>query len=127
MAHSSEDVMHEQINKNYSPSRKNPASILQGFQNLPGYVFGDYIYKSADYLDLLESKIDGIAAFCDRFRLNTPGKFKIKTCRGAACLAARSIVPFVTLNGKFYRRLDKSISKSFKKTGRRPEGLVSEV
>jgi NADH-quinone oxidoreductase subunit E len=39
----------------------------------------------ADYLDLTETDVYGVATFYNQFRFNPPGKNPIKVCLGTAC------------------------------------------
>jgi NADH-quinone oxidoreductase subunit E len=116
--------------------------ILQAVQERFGYLSRENIYLAADYLELPESKIYGVATFYNQFKLNPPGEYQIQVCRGTAChvkgsfdlveslkrelgidvdqttgdglfsletvacLGACSIAPVITVNGKFYGRLD---------------------
>jgi len=157
MSHISEDVTQEEIIKSYPQSREYLISILQAVQDQTGYVSKESIYKIADYLELPDSKIYGVATFYNQFRLNPPGKHQVQVCRGTAChvkgssgildsikreleidvggttkdglfsldtvacLGACSIAPVITLNGKFYGRLDnkkvQSLLKRVRKEG----------
>ena len=59
--------------------------ILQEIQEREGYLSEKSIYEVADYLDLPESKIFGVATFYNQFKLTKPGKYQIQICRGTAC------------------------------------------
>jgi NADH-quinone oxidoreductase subunit E len=157
MSHISEDVTQEETIKSYPQSREYLISILQAVQDQNGYVSKESIYMIADYLELPESKLYGVATFYNQFRLTHPGEYQIQVCRGTAChvkgssgildsikreleidvggttkdglfsldtvacLGACSIAPVITLNGKFYGRLDnkkvQSLLKRFRKEG----------
>jgi NADH-quinone oxidoreductase subunit E len=59
--------------------------ILQELQGKHGYLSREGIHEVADYLDLPESKIYGVATFYNQFTLTPPGKYRIQICRGTAC------------------------------------------
>ncbi|MFW6180920.1 MAG: NAD(P)H-dependent oxidoreductase subunit E [Spirochaetota bacterium] len=69
----------------YPRSREYLIPILQALQERFGYLSRENIYQAADYLDLPESKIFGVATFYNQFKLNKPGVFRIMVCRGTAC------------------------------------------
>jgi len=136
------DELMEKIKSTYPSEREYLIPILQEVQQNLGYLSNESIYKIAEYLELPESKIYGVATFYNQFKLNPPGKFQIQICRGTAChvkgsnniletlkrvldidtgqttkdglfsletvacLGACSIAPVMTVNGKFYGRLD---------------------
>jgi len=136
------DELMEKIKSTYPSEREFLIPILQEVQQNLGYLSNESIYKIAEYLELPESKIYGVATFYNQFKLNPPGKFQIQICRGTAChvkgsnniletlkrvldidtgkttkdglfsletvacLGACSIAPVMTVNGKFYGRLD---------------------
>jgi len=69
----------------FPDSRDYLIPILQEIQEQEGYLSEAGIYEVADYLDLPESKIFGVATFYNQFKLTKPGKYKIQICRGTAC------------------------------------------
>jgi NADH-quinone oxidoreductase subunit E len=71
--------------RRYPPSREHLIPILQEFQDRYGYLSRENIYAIADYLELPESKVYGVATFYNQFKLNPPGKYLIQICRGTAC------------------------------------------
>jgi NADH-quinone oxidoreductase subunit E len=75
---------HDLIRK-YPAARDSLIPILQAVQEQEGYISRESICAIADYLDLPESKIFGVATFYNQFRLNPPGRFQIQICRGTAC------------------------------------------
>jgi NADH-quinone oxidoreductase subunit E len=50
-----------------------------------GSLSKEHICEVADYLELPESKVYGVATFYNQFRLNPPGKHQIQVCRETAC------------------------------------------
>lgn len=135
-------VLMGKIKSIYPAGREYLIPILQEVQKNLGYLSRESIYSIANYLDIPESKVFGVATFYNQFKLNPPGKFQIQVCRGTAChvkgsfniletlkrlldidagqttkdglfsletvacLGACSIAPVITINGKFYGRLD---------------------
>jgi NADH-quinone oxidoreductase subunit E len=73
------------ILKKYEKSREYLIPILQDIQGAFGYLSKEHIWEVADYLELPESKVYGVATFYNQFRLNPPGKYQIQICRGTAC------------------------------------------
>ncbi len=73
------------IFRKFPPSREYLIPILQEVQEHFGYLSKDNIYAIADYLELPESKVYGVATFYNQFKLDPPGKFRIQICRGTAC------------------------------------------
>ena len=75
----------EEIISKFPKTRDYLIPILQGLQEKNGYLSEENIYAVADYLDLPESKIFGVATFYNQFKLTKPGKYKFQVCRGTAC------------------------------------------
>jgi NADH-quinone oxidoreductase subunit E len=69
----------------YPRSREYLIPILQEVQDRLGYLSRESICAIADYLELPESKVYGVATFYNQFKLNPPGKYQIQVCRGTAC------------------------------------------
>lgn len=80
-----EDTRVEELLSRYPPSREYLIPLLQALQERFGYLSRENIYRAADYLDLPESKIFGVATFYNQFKLNKPGMYRIMVCRGTAC------------------------------------------
>jgi NADH-quinone oxidoreductase subunit E len=59
--------------------------ILQMIQDKLAYLPHEVIAIVADYLDLSESDVYGVATFYNQFRFIPPGKNPIKVCLGTAC------------------------------------------
>jgi NADH-quinone oxidoreductase subunit E len=74
----------EMIRK-YPPSREYLIPILQEVQDRLGFLSRESIFAIADYLELPESKVYGVATFYNQFKLRPPGKYQIQICRGTAC------------------------------------------
>lgn len=59
--------------------------VLQGTQNLFGYIPQEAFPYLAEKLNLNLSEMYGVATFYAQFRLNPVGKHIIKVCHGTAC------------------------------------------
>ncbi len=60
-------------------------SILQYCQNQDGYISRETVKRIADYLDLSEARVYGVASFYTQFRFEKPGDHQIRICLGTAC------------------------------------------
>jgi NADH-quinone oxidoreductase subunit E len=81
----------------YPPSREYLIPILQDVQDHHGYLSKENIYAVADYLELPESKVYGVATFYNQFKLYPPGRYQIQICRGTACHVKGSLNLLETL------------------------------
>lgn len=59
--------------------------ILQGTQDIYGYLPKDAFYKIADITGIELNEMFGVATFYTQFRLSPVGKHIIKVCHGTAC------------------------------------------
>ncbi|MEA2106510.1 MAG: NADH-quinone oxidoreductase subunit NuoE [Bacteroidota bacterium] len=59
--------------------------ILQGTQNIYGYLPKNAFLKIAEVTGIELSEMYGVATFYTQFRLNPVGKHIIKVCHGTAC------------------------------------------
>ena len=75
----------DEVLSRYEPRRESLIPVLQGVQEIEGYLPKASIHRIADYLGLPESKIYGVATFYNQFKLNPPGRYQIQVCRGTAC------------------------------------------
>jgi len=82
---------YREIFRKYAASRDSLIPILQAVQESEGYVSGESIAATSDYLDLPESKIFGVATFYNQFRLSAPGRCQVQICRGTACHVKASL------------------------------------
>jgi NADH-quinone oxidoreductase subunit E len=71
--------------KDFEKSRSQLIPILQKTQERLKYLPQEAIQLVADYLELPESQVYGVATFYNQFRFNPPGKYPIKVCLGTAC------------------------------------------
>jgi len=69
----------------FSKERGMLIPVLQMIQDTLGYLPPEAIAIVADYLDLTQSDVYGVATFYNQFRFNPPGKNPIKVCLGTAC------------------------------------------
>ncbi len=59
--------------------------ILQDVQDRLGFLPQDAMGEIAEFLDLSENDVFGVATFYSQFRFSPPGRHHIKVCRGTAC------------------------------------------
>jgi len=59
--------------------------ILQGAQELLGYLPAEVFRKISDETGIAVSELYGVATFYAQFRLNPVGRFIVKVCHGTAC------------------------------------------
>jgi NADH-quinone oxidoreductase subunit E len=59
--------------------------LLQGAQDIYGYIPGEVFQKIADETAIPLSDLYGVATFYAQFRLSPVGKHIIKVCHGTAC------------------------------------------
>jgi NADH-quinone oxidoreductase subunit E len=71
--------------KGFGKERSNLIPILQMIQNTLAYLPPEVIAIVADYLNLTESDVYGVATFYNQFRFNPPGRNPIRVCLGTAC------------------------------------------
>lgn len=73
------------IIEKYKTKKGNMIPLLQGTQNLYGYIPGDAFVKISEATGLKISDMYGVATFYAQFRLKPVGKHIIKVCHGTAC------------------------------------------
>ena len=71
--------------EDFGSERSKLIPILQMVQTTLGYLPPEAIAIVADYLNLTQSDVYGVATFYNQFRFNPPGKNPIKVCLGTAC------------------------------------------
>ena len=69
----------------FSRKRGNLIPILQKAQEELGYLPRVAMLEIAQFLDIPEIDVYGVATFYNQFRLNPPGKHSIRVCLGTAC------------------------------------------
>jgi NADH-quinone oxidoreductase subunit E len=74
-----------QILKLHRGKRKELIPILQDIQASLGYLPKEAMLDVAEFLNMTESAVYGVATFYNQFRLTPPGKHPIKVCLGTAC------------------------------------------
>ena len=73
------------IIKKYKNKKGNLIPLLQGTQNIYGYIPEEAFVKISELTGLKLSEMYGVATFYTQFRLNPVGKHIIKVCHGTAC------------------------------------------
>ncbi len=69
----------------YKGKKGNLIPLLQGAQNIYGYIPDEVFKKISDDTGLSLSDMYGVATFYAQFRLKPAGKYIIKVCHGTAC------------------------------------------
>lgn len=59
--------------------------LLQKCQKQFGYISETSVRQIAEYLNISENHIYGVASFYSQFRFKKPGKNSIRVCMGTAC------------------------------------------
>ncbi|MCE1165726.1 MAG: NADH-quinone oxidoreductase subunit NuoE [Bacteroidetes bacterium] len=75
----------EPLIKKYKSKKGNLIPLLQGTQNLFGYIPPEAMMMLSRETGLKISDMYGVATFYAQFRLNPVGKHIIKVCHGTAC------------------------------------------
>lgn len=75
----------EQIRHEFSGQRDNLIAILQRVQNTLSYIPMTALSQIADFTNIPEASVFGVATFYERFRLHPVGRHIVKVCRGTAC------------------------------------------
>ena len=78
------DLIQALIEK-YKTKKGNLIPLLQGVQNIYGYVPREAFIKLSEETDNKLSDMYGVATFYSQFRLNPVGKHIVKVCHGTAC------------------------------------------
>lgn len=71
--------------KKLKDKKGNMIPLLQGTQDIYGYIPRDAFIKLANETGLKLNEMYGVATFYTQFRLNPVGKHIIKVCHGTAC------------------------------------------
>jgi len=69
----------------YKGKKGNLIPLLQGIQNIYGYLPYDSFLKLSRETGIPLNEMYGVATFYTQFRLNPVGKHVIKVCHGTAC------------------------------------------
>ena len=59
--------------------------ILQYCQSQNGYISRNMVRQIADFLEVSEAHVYGVASFYTQFRFEKPGDHQIRICLGTAC------------------------------------------
>jgi NADH-quinone oxidoreductase subunit E len=65
--------------------RRHLISLLQRVQHKFGYISKEAMLAIADFLEIPESRVYGIATFYNQFRFTPLGRHAVKVCMGTAC------------------------------------------
>lgn len=79
-----DDKLKELINK-HKDKEGNLMPILQGIQDIYGYLSFDNLKVVSEELDMSLEKIYGVATFYSQFKFNPSAKHKISVCLGTVC------------------------------------------
>lgn len=71
--------------KKYKDKKGNLIPLLQGTQNIYGYLPEETFVKISELTGIKLSEMYGVATFYTQFRLSPVGKHIIKVCHGTAC------------------------------------------
>ncbi len=83
--------MHKQIFEKYpAKDKSNLIALLQGVQEIYGYLPEGALQEVADFVGLPLSRVYGVATFYNQFRLTPLGENVIRVCRGTACHVCNS-------------------------------------
>lgn len=69
----------------FRPEEEELIPMLQHVQKTHGYISEASVNQIANYLQVSESKIFGVATFYTQFRFAKPGENLIRVCLGTAC------------------------------------------
>ncbi len=75
----------DELLQKYKDKAGNLIPVLQGVQNIYGYIPREAFLKINHELGLELASMYGVATFYSQFRLNPVGKYIIKVCHGTAC------------------------------------------
>lgn len=65
--------------------RESLIPILQKIQDKLGYITRGAVSEVAEYLEISESEVFGVASFYTGIHLTPRGKYSVKVCQGTAC------------------------------------------
>jgi NADH-quinone oxidoreductase E subunit len=83
--------MHKHIFKKYpAKDKSNLIALLQGVQEVYGYLPEGVLQEVADFVEMPLSRVYGVATFYNQFRLTPLGENVIRVCRGTACHVCNS-------------------------------------
>lgn len=69
----------------FPPDKGELIPILQTVQREVGYISEDSVHDIAEYLNISENTVFGVASFYAQFRFTKPATHIIKVCLGTAC------------------------------------------
>jgi NADH-quinone oxidoreductase subunit E len=75
----------EAVFTRHSPQRDDLIPILQDIQDACGYISPEAMKATAEFLNVTETSVYGVATFYAQFHLSPQGRHSIKVCQGTAC------------------------------------------
>lgn len=85
LAQDADITLIEPVLKKYAGHKGATIPVLQGIQNIFGFLPKPAIIRAAEVLGMNVSDMYGVATFYAQFRLAPVGKHIIKVCHGTAC------------------------------------------
>ena len=79
------DQLVTEILGSYKKDRRNLVPLLQEVQTRLGYLSKEAMQKIADFLEMPEVEVWGVATFYNQFRFVPLGKYHTVVCMGTAC------------------------------------------
>jgi len=79
------DQVIAEILDSYKKDRKNLVPLLQEVQTRLGYLSKEAMQEIADFLEMPEVEVWGVATFYNQFRFIPLGKYHTVVCMGTAC------------------------------------------
>jgi NADH-quinone oxidoreductase subunit E len=73
------------LEKHEGASKDNLIAILQETQEAIGYLPTEAMQEIAEFLNLTDGEVFGVATFYAQFRFAPSGKNRVTVCRGTAC------------------------------------------
>ncbi|MGD0621750.1 MAG: NADH-quinone oxidoreductase subunit NuoE [Thermacetogeniaceae bacterium] len=83
-----EELIHaavEAVLQSCGTRRESLIPVLQGVQDRLGYLPRPAMERIAEAMQLPKVEVFGVGTFYNQFRLNPPGKHRVKVCMGTAC------------------------------------------
>jgi NADH-quinone oxidoreductase subunit E len=79
------DMVNTILDKHEGASKDDLISILQETQEAIGYLPKEAMEQIAEFLNVTEGEVFGVATFYAQFRFVPSGKNRVTVCRGTAC------------------------------------------
>jgi NADH-quinone oxidoreductase subunit E len=75
----------KEILESFEQHRDSLIPLLQGVQGKLGYIPEETVEDIAQYLDISQASIYGVATFYTQFKFTRPGDHLVRICLGTAC------------------------------------------